>query len=254
MNIESYLRQLGLSDKESEVYLASLAVGESPIMPITKKVGLPRSTTYHILEKLRDEELLEILETPTRRVYVPYPPRAILKLLKKKRDTFEQEIDSFQSSLEEINGLYNTSAFQPKVRFFRGTKEIRHIYDEILEAPINEFCYISEVKKIEKVLGKDFLKEWLKKRIAKGIKSKTVWVRSESVPDEPIYAGSRNNLRTVRYAPSDFRSPAHTMVYGDNVVVITTAEENIGLVITSRDYATSVRNQFKQLWKVSSER
>lgn len=254
MNIEDYLKQLGLDDKEIKVYLASLKLGEKPIMPIVKRVDLPRSTVYHILERLRDEGLIEIIDSPTRRVYVPYHPRTILALLKKKRDSYEKQMESFQQSLPNLVELYATSEFQPKIKFYRGQKEIREIYDDILEAPIEEFHYISEITQLEQVLGKEYLKDWLRRRINKGIKSRAIWIRSEAILDEPLYVPSKQNLRTVRYAPEDFRCPTHTMVYGDNVVFITTAEENIGLVVTSRDLAHSIRNMFKQLWKISAER
>lgn len=252
IGIEGYLEQLGLDEKEIRVYLACLKLGEKPIMPIARRAELPRSTVFHILERLRDEGLIEIYETRTRRIYEPYHPRVIINLLKKKRDSFEKQIDSLQHSLPDLVELYATSEFQPKIKFYRGQKEIREIYEEILEAPIDEFHYISEITKLEQVLGKEYLKEWLRRRIARGIKSNAIWVRSEAILDEPLYVPSKKNLRTVRYSPEDFRCPTHTMVYGDNVVFITSAGENIGLVITSRDLAISVKSMFKQLWKIST--
>lgn len=254
MNIEEYLRQLGLGEKEIKVYLASLKLGEKPIMPITKKAELPRSTVYHILEKLRDAGLVEIIDSPTRRIYIPFHPRVIITLLNKKRDAISKQVDAFQQTMPKLIELYSASEFQPKIKFYRGTKEIRELYNSILEEPIDEFHYVSEITKIEAVLGRDFLNSWLRRRIDLKIKSWAIWVRAEAVDSEKLYKPSKQNLRTVRYAPEGFRYPAHTIVFGDTVAFITTSEENIGVAITSRDLAVSYRNIFKQLWKVSEKK
>jgi sugar-specific transcriptional regulator TrmB len=249
MDIKSYLKQLNLTENEIAVYLALLELGESKIIPITKKVALPRTTVYHILEKLRDKKLIEIIQTTTRRIYAPYPPRNILTLLKHKRAKIDEEIDTLERSLPELNRLYEISPFQPKVRFFPG-KEIRQIYDEILEAGVDESWYVGETNKIVKALGEKYLQRWIKRRVKMGIRSKSIRVGKEE-SQEPIFSGKKEFLREIKYAPEDFKCPTHILIYGDNVAIITTGEENFGVVITSREFAESMRNWFKQLWKIS---
>lgn len=253
MTIEEYLKQLGLSDKEARAYLALLELGESQIVPIAKKTATPRTSLVYILEKLRDRGMITILEHNSRRVYEAVAPRKIVTLLKSEQEKLSENIYSLEQSLPELERVYKLNPFQPKVRFFQGQEEIRRLYNEILDAPIDEAWYVSEIKKIENVLGKQFLKSWIKRRIALHIKSKAIWVRSEAVLDEPSYLESRANARSVRYAPEGFQAPAHTLIYGDNVITITTAKENVGTVITSRDFATTMKSWFHELWKVSSE-
>lgn len=254
MDIEAFLRDLELTDKEIEVYLACLALGETTIIPLCRRTHLPRTTVFHILERLKDRQLIEITQTRARRLYTPLPPRRLMTSLGQQKTKLEKRIETLEELLPAFNAAYSASLFEPRIRYFRGSDEIRLIYEEILEAPVDEVLYISEIKKVDVVLGQDFLRSWIKRRIAKGIKTRAIWVKSEAVLDEPLYRPSKKNLRSVRYAPADFKSPTHTMVYGDNVVFIMTAHENIGMVITSRDLATSVRNQWKQLWKVSTEK
>ncbi len=249
MNIKTYLKQLNLSENEIKVYLALLELGETKIVPITKRVELPRTTVYHILEKLRDKKLIEIIQTTTRRIYTPLPPRNILTLLKTKKENLSEQIDSLEHSIPELNRLYEISPFQPKVRFFPGM-EIRKVYEEILEAGVDESWYVGEASKIVEALGSNYLKRWIKRRVEAGIKSKSVRIKEEELK-EPIFGATKDFLREIRYAPKDFKSPTHILVYGDHVAIITTGEENFGVVITSREFAISMRNWFKQLWKIS---
>lgn len=251
MTIEVYLKQLGLDDKEIKIYLACLEIGESAIMPIVDKVGLPRTTVFHILERLGQRKLVEIVQKGSRHLYIPYPPRHLVTLMKQDREKMDEQIESLKTALPELSRVYSHSSFEPKVRFFKGN-EIRQIYDEILEIGADESWYVGESDKIVQALGEKYLRNWIEKRVKLGVRSKSVRVRSNK-SEEEIFEGGKKYLRNIRYAPVDFKSPTHILIYGDNVAYITTGEENFGLVITSRESAQTMRNWFNQLWKISVE-
>jgi len=248
-----HLKALDLSEKEVDAYLASLEQGEGGIVPIARKLTVPRNTAAYIMEKLQEKHLVNILHKGTRRIYAAVPPRTIVTLLRNKRARLDEQIDSLQSSLPQLNQIFNLTPFQPKVRFFRGQEEIRTIYEEMLEAPIDRMWYVGEQDKITDILGERYLKSWLKRRVEKHIKTITIRVRSGEV-DDPAFTGAKDYLRSIRFAPDDFESPGHITIYGDNVAIITTSKENFGIVITSREYATIMKSWFNQLWKVSGER
>lgn len=250
MEIEKYLEVLGLSNKEIGVYLANLELGETSIMSVVKKADLPRTTVYHILEKLRDRGLIEILETRTRRIYIPHQPRKILTLLEQKQNKLKEDIKTFSQTLPELVRLYDFSPYLPKIRIFKG-KEVKQIYEEILELPIDETLYVSELTRFEEMVDRKYFRGWIKRRVAKGIKARGILVKSEEVTDEPTYKAGKKYLRTIRYAPKGFKCPGSFSINGDNVSFITTAKEEIGFVITSRDFATFIKSWFRELWKVS---
>jgi sugar-specific transcriptional regulator TrmB len=251
MDIESYLQSLGLNEKEIGVYLANLSLGEVSIVPIVAKTRLPRTTVYHILERLNSEKLIEIITTGTRRMYVPYSPRTILTRLRERKEFIEQQIDGLQHSLPELMQLYNVSPIQPKVRMYHG-QEVRQIFEDITNSPIDKIEYVGETTKIVSVTGEVWLKKWIQKRADLGIKSYSIRIADEEITD-PMYGHSAKLARTVRYAPAGFHAPTQVYIYGDSVALITTTAEGFGLIITSRDYATTMRNWFKELWKISRD-
>jgi len=254
MELTPYLTQLGLDAKEIALYEVCLELGESPIMPITRKVKLPRSTVYHMLEKLADIGVLSIIPGSTRRIYLPQSPRGILQLLKKHRQEIDKQINSLDIALPELSEKYGLSRFQPKIKFYHGRDEIREIYESILDEPVNEFFLISEISKIVAVVGYEWLNAWIERRVAHGMRSKAIYIREPATPNDLIHTTNRLSKRVIRFAPADFTTPTHIMVFGDTVALITTAEEDLGVVISSRDLATTMRNMFKQLWKISSEK
>lgn len=249
MDIRDSLKQLGLDEKEINVYLACLELGSSAIVPIVNRIRMPRTTVFHILERLGELKLIEIVLKGNRHLYVPYPPRQIVTLLKQQKEDLEGKINTLEGSIPELMKLYHLSPFQPKVRFFQGM-EIRKIYEEILETPIDEAYYVGENDKLIGLLGEDYMKKWIERRIKKGIVSKSIRVRSAE-REEEVFSNEESYLRKIRYAPEGFQCPTHILIYGDNVVFITTGEEKFGLVITSRETAQSMENWFGELWKIS---
>ena len=56
--LKNGLKELGFSEKESEVYLAMLELGPAAVQDIAKKAGVNRSTTYVMIESLKRRGLI----------------------------------------------------------------------------------------------------------------------------------------------------------------------------------------------------
>jgi len=253
MDIIPYLRELGLTDKEIQVFLACLERGETNAVPVARATGLPRNSAVYVLEQLKNKGLIDIVERASRKIYIAKSPRTLVTLLKQEQTRLAEKVESLESSLPTLNSLYAHNPFQPHVRIYRGRDEIRQLYEEMLQSPVNEIWYVGEYDKIIDVLGERYLREWIKRRIAKRIKTRSIRVRGTENPDA-LFQASKETNRQIRYAPTEFKSPGHVNIYGDNVAVVTTAKEDFGLVTTSREYAQIMQSWFQQLWKVSSER
>jgi sugar-specific transcriptional regulator TrmB len=252
MNITSTLTLLGLDDKEVITYLTCLELGEGPIMPLVQKTGIIRTTLLYVLEKLQQKDLIQTIQHATHRRYLALPPRDLIKLVRRKEMELKEQADSLESSLPELNRLYETDPFQPRIRVYKD-EELRTLYNEIIEQPLDELCYVGDTANIAQPIGDRFLQDWIKRRVAKRIPSRTIRIRTGE-QDIPEYTGREELLRTIRYAPEGFSSPAVILIYGNNVAIVTTDKESFGVTTTSRDYAESMRSWFEELWKISSEK
>lgn len=248
MQIKEALKKLDFSDKEIEVYLANLDLGESTIFPIARRADIARTTTQYILECLEKRGLVRIIPKK-RHVYLPVHPRTILTMLKQKQEKMAEEVDLFKNALPELERIYNVSPFRPQVRIFQG-EHIRQIYEEILDSPIEETLFIGEMNKVAEAVGHAYLQKWMKSRAEMQIKTRAIRVGAGEIEDK-IFNEKSGYLRSVRLAPEGFESPSHIIIYGDNVAIITTTKENFGVVITSRDYAKTMANCFREAWKNS---
>lgn len=250
--ISYYLENIGLNSKEIAVYLALLELGKANGTKIARKVEITRTSVIYLLEKLEEYKLIKIMQTRSGKEYIAEAPRKILTKLRNNRDKAEESVQSFEEALPELNQLFQKFIYEPKVKFYRGKKEIQIIYKEMLTLPIDEMLYVGSIVEIEKVLGARFIRTWVKQRIEKGIKTRAIRIEQ----DEKLvkyYQSAKEYNREVRFAPKSFKSPAHIEIYGDNVAIVTASEEVMGIVISSRDIATSIKSWFNELWKVSKK-
>ncbi len=250
MDIRETLEHLGFSNKEILVYLAILELGESILSQVSIKAGLPRSTVLHVLESLKSKGVVEIAKKTTGHLFTPKPPRALLTILRSQELKIHDQLAAVEKVMPELNRIYSSSPFFPKVRIFQGRKEIRDIYEEVLESPIEETLTIGDPSAILNAVGEDYFNKWIIRRVKKGIRN--LGIRSKELEDTNTpFSAKEGFLRKARLAPKEFESPVHVMIFGFNVAIITTSRENIGIVITSKDFAIMVKSCFKELWKHS---
>jgi len=250
MNLGNNLEILGLSSREITVYTACLELGMSPIMPIVKKSGIPRSSLSYILEQLQKRNFIEIVSKSSRRLYVATTPRSIVSGLKEEIEASKKRLDSFESILPELNQLFRSNPFQPTVRLFRGA-EIRECYSELLENASDEIWNIGETTAIFEVLGTRFWHNWSQKRESRSIKAKAIRVK-DAVNETADAFAKNTKFRTIRYAPQGFSCPAHIVICGQSVAIITTTRESFAVMITSHDYAATMKSWFRELWRIST--
>ncbi|EKD46576.1 MAG: transcriptional regulator, TrmB [uncultured bacterium] len=251
MDIEKQLESLGLKPQETKIYLECLEKGESKLAQICRDLKIPRSTAKYSLEKLQRQGLLNIVQKNKSQLYVALPPKHIISTLKSQKEKIDEQIETIQNSLPQLNHIYSSSSHEPRVRYFKD-KEIRNIYEEILDSPIDETLFIGEMDKTAEVIGLNYLKSWMKRRSELRIKTRAIRVEKGELKDSMVNSDSKKYLRSVRLAPANFESPNHIIIYGNNVATISTTKENFGFVITSNEYAITMKNLFKEVWRNSS--
>src|SRR5665647_1274883 len=75
------LQSIGLTDKESRVYVAALFLGPSSVQKIAEQAGINRPTAYDILDQLGDYGLMSQSIENKKSVYVAEGPDAIERWL-----------------------------------------------------------------------------------------------------------------------------------------------------------------------------
>lgn len=245
--IKSGLLQLNFSDKEVDIYLSVLQARNSTIPSIAKQTGTSRATVYDLVEKLkakgfvaeakRGKKRMIVAESPTNRLY---------QLLDDKHAQLEKSKEIVEKILPTIKAINITEDFKPQIRIYEGEKGFRRVWDEIF-AEGKDFLSIARIETFLSFVGEDFLEEIMERKVKLGLASRAI------NEDSPAAAGMQSRdkkfNRETRLAPKEFKLQSTEIIFDDKIAMFSTREENIIVVIESRDFAETHRQYFEMLWK-----
>lgn len=244
MEIRQKLEEIGLTGKKADVYLAILQLGKTTVVQIAKKAQIKRPTTYDILDDLINKGLVSQTFAGKKRFFNAEPPEALKSLLKKQ----EEKVDQL---LPELTSLFNITPHKPKIRYFEGREGLRQIYEEILKMKTKEQFYIGSIKEMIDVLGEEYLSNWVKRRIKAGIVSHAIRIKSKEMPIKEWGAG-KEFIRYLKFFPADIKEDITNLIIFDNKVAIVSAlAESYGLIIESKELATTLKYIWQIVWAVS---
>lgn len=239
------LEKLGLSDKESRVYITALEMGKFSVLALANKTGIKRPTCYLILDELIKKGLITTFPKAKKVIYLAEHPNI---LLKKAADSHELA----KELMPELQSIMGSMIEKPELKVYSGQQGIQQIYEIMLETG-KDIHYLMSVEEAVEAAGKDYLDNWIRRRIAKGVHTYKIAIRDREIPGIALYDGSPENLRTTRYAPVGFASPYTIYIFGKKVAFVSTKKDLFGFIVESADLAISMKALFDVVWGISSE-
>jgi len=228
------LREAGLTENESKVYLALLDLGPSLAGQISRKTGLHRRSVYDITEMLIKKGLIGYILSNNRRLFQASNPRRFIDILREKEDFLEPVI----KNLEE---KYKKTREKEETNFYKGKEGLKAVFEDQLNS--NEILILGASPKAYEVL-KFYFKWYDKIRKKKKIKAKII-AQSRDLKNIP--------LAEIKYLPEKYSSPVAVNIYGDKTAIILWASNPIAIVIKDREITKGYRNYFELLWKIAKK-
>ncbi|MFH1211729.1 MAG: helix-turn-helix domain-containing protein [Candidatus Woesearchaeota archaeon] len=133
MEIEK-LKQIGLNEKESSVYIELLQAGDSLVSELSEKTKINRSLLYTILTDLANKGIVTYIIKNNVRYYRAAEPNKILSMLKEKEKIFE-------SILPELIELHKPRTKKPIIEILEGKEGIKTILNDLLRLKEEWFAF-----------------------------------------------------------------------------------------------------------------
>jgi len=237
MSLEKVLKSYGLTEKQAKIYLACLELGSSSVQKISQKSNIARSTSYEVLESLKELNLVSIFRKKKIKYYSAEEPQKIINLTKEK-------INSLEQALPQFRAIYGQSKKQPTVRFYQGKSGMMLILSEILQ----------EAKEILAIGSSDdvldvFDREWpnfVQRRVKNKIPIKVIL--RESVKARERQSLAPQSLREVRIIPAKYDYHGVIFVWKDKIAMFSLKKELIALVIESKELANIQNAMLRVIW------
>jgi len=247
--LKKALLQLGFSEKEIIVYLSILQNADSSVLSIAKSTELSRGTVFDIVEKLKEKGFVaEVKKGKKRRLIVESPTNKFYSLLEERHDRLKKEEEIVEDILPLIKGADVNADFKPQIKVYTGEKGFRQVWDDIFSCGEKKFLSIARIETFVKFSGEEFLQEIQDRKISLGFSSRAI--NEDSNLSKKMKSTDKKYNRETRLAPKEFVFPSTEIIYGDKIAMFSTREENIIVVIESKDFAQTHKVYFEMIWEL----
>lgn len=251
MQLIQVLRDLGLTDKEPEIYAELVKTsGVQPASTIARKLGMNRTTVYKTLLKLAKLGLVtKTMQHGITCFLAEDPEKALEDLLIKRRNQLDDLNKSFTQMLPEIKNMQQHELLMPKMRYYEGAEGVMRVYEDTLVE--GETIYSFENVQSMDPMIKDYLFDsYLPRRIEKEIFAHVI------TPKNPENIQFREEdkecMRETRFfSKNQFPIEVEINVYGQKTAFFSyKTEELFAVILESPAIANSMKAIFNLCWKI----
>ena len=239
------LLQLGLEENEAKVYLASLSLGATTVLKISKHSAVKRTTVYEIILALEKKGLMKKEIHGFKTLFSAEHPERLENSLDAKRVLLRR-------TLPELEGLYNLKGGESSIKFYSGLTAIKNIYDDLLkDLKPHEFYYaISNIREWQSLDEDFFLGNHVEKRCKMGIETRLLFVDSEMAQKRKTT--ERNFNEEVRILPEKSSFHVDLVITPYKLVMFQLYEPLVAIVIENKSMIELQKELFELLWNKSA--
>lgn len=231
------LQPLGLDIKTEQTYRALLSLADAPASAVARRIGMRRTSVYHILENLASMGLVSMyIERGVKRFVAEHPSRL--------KTFFERQTLLAERTAEELKKEMSTRSPSAPFRAIEGTEAIKNATEEALLAKEKIIYSIGSSQKLLSLVGGKFGFG------ARRRKQKIFQRALRFADDSPISSPER--LHDVRILPETFKFPGYILMFDTSVIMISFDEPPRGIIAKDRNFATMMRSLFETIWNYSS--
>jgi sugar-specific transcriptional regulator TrmB len=241
MKLNDVLTDIGLSNKEANVYLAALELGPSPASDIALRAKLNRVTTYDILEKLMHKGFISTHTEKKMKIFVASSPDAI------KQD-MQAKYSNLRDALPDLRRL-NGGTSHPRVLYYEGLAGIKRVYADTLTARTEILNYADS--KVIRQYWPEYDNEYVDKRVKKKIYLRGIAPLNEY--GKEVVKKNKETHREIRLVkPSEFTFSNEIIIYNSKVAIISFGkDELVGMIIDCSEVADTQRAIFMMAWELA---
>ncbi len=240
------LKNLGLNEAETRVYVSALELGKALPLHLARQAHVKRPMLYKILPSLLEKGLLSETMRGKRRYLVAEDPEKFVE--RKKQDIFLLE-----QSLPQLRSIMNSAGVRPAISVYEGIEGVKKIYTDVLKTKDSNVLNFMNLERIHPDIEKYAAEYFIPERIRKKISLKVLL--SGSIKHGKIHLFSdRRDYREVRVvSDKNFPILLDGFIYGSSTAFALYRQDSepMGVIIHSPEITTSVQSLFDLAWQTA---
>ncbi len=237
------LEQLGLTQKEAEIYKVLLSLGECPVIDVLNKTQDHPQIVYRALDGLEAKDLIISIYKKHKKYVRAEDPKILIEMEAKRMADLKEIIADLSALQKESD--------EALVRVYRGDEAIQDIRKKAIDIIAEGGVYYvlsGRGDRFYESMGNK-LAPIERKRIRKKITKKMIMFESQRTAwQKNKYPGEEEH---TRFLSEDSEVPATTCIFGNFVALQVWTKEPLVIEIESPEVAESYRLNFEMLWKMA---
>lgn len=238
-----------LTAGEAKVYQALVELGESPIGNIIKISKVSHSKVYDILKRLSEKGLVSSINKNGRQYFSAAEPERLSELVDEEKERLQVVQHQISDIIKQLNVRKNIATPVSILSAYEGMKGMKGALDLIIDKlkKNEEVLILGSPKKIGEQLG-GYLKDWQKRRIAKGALCKIIGDIDAPSWEEEWWKQSKKKKQTFTKRSKSV-SPAYMVITRGSITTIYFSTKILTFVIEQAEIAQRYKEFFNLLWK-----
>lgn len=237
--LATILQKIGLSERESLVYVALLDLGPSGAVALARKTGLNRPMVYNVLESLKKRGLVEVELFGIKSKFAAANPDQFDVLIQEHRRLFD-------SVLPELLAKYKLRGSKSQIKYFEGFEGVKAAYEKILrETRSGDFYYVmsNQDNWVDKV-DIQWLEDWIERRARTRLDARIILPDTER--NRYVKSMDKAWNEETRLIPKPLRSDI--VIYPAAYIINSLSEPMGSIVIENEETIATQKEIFEYLW------
>jgi sugar-specific transcriptional regulator TrmB len=248
---EAFLVSLGLTQNQARAYRALVLKKSLRPSQLAKLITESRSNCYALLDRLVELGLATKVDENKKFTYYPASPTALKTLLDRQLHDVEAQLQTLERKLPQMLSEFHAGGAQPKVRHFRGKKELHSMYVRQMEQPGRELYFVRSKADIP-YFGRPTMEEI--RYMAADHKKRRFGITPALVfAPFKVRNDAAGRLKRAWIKTEDYTAPVEWVVSGDEVQAILLKDEGYGVSITHPEIAESFRQILQLTYRTVRE-
>lgn len=247
--IENYFLKLGFNQTETKVYLSLAEIGKSTASLLAKKINIPRTTVYSVLNNLQHKGLVALEKKKNTTFYTSNNPQAILRNLLEEKNNLNSKESLAKELIQLAIPYFKSQLFSiPKIQFYEGKKNVEsmlyqntEMWHQSMENFDNTYWGYQDHTFVEQYM--EWL-EWSWKIKKEDVKIKLISNRAK------VEKSLKVKGRTILAVAKDLDFSSSIWICGDYIILIMTRHQpHYAFQLKDAVFAANLRSLFQMLWK-----
>jgi sugar-specific transcriptional regulator TrmB len=234
---DTYLQDLGLSDKEAAIYIALLHVQHDSVANLAKMTDVNRTTVYPILASLAKKGLVTEVSLANKTRFRAESPERLEVYVENQRVLLDEQAKKLRDVIPQLKSIRRNVSERPVIKYYEGKEAVLSSMEDILEGEAEDgtmyMLYSRDL--LDSIFTPADFKRYRGRRMARGLKTLAVYGHSEVIASEE---GSRR----VKINTEKYPIKCDISVVGDTVKISTLEGTVSSIVIKNADVAETVKS------------